>query len=243
MENICSILGNVLEMAVDFMDCPPTIRHSSDSLVKIERLKLRISFGIRMTPKVYVTVHFSGVIFLKLDFFFRLAAALEMWLFRTGLVSEIFTIFKWLNFSWIPVVINTFSWLAIIKPPMERALNALLVYYCSTDSKVCSHMRTVSMKCINLFLLTPEYCNVLPADINRFGFTLSEFRRFAGNEPTVWKRRWWIPYVFMVMVVFSSHLWNEEFQFVKVQRIAHSEDEWNDCGLAIFIEISERDFS
>lgn len=89
MEDICPVLGDILNMALDIVDGPASVRISLAELLPIDHLKIRLHCWICMNPHINETVEFFCGVFTLLG-----VAAIFFPVWRLALfASEILAVF------------------------------------------------------------------------------------------------------------------------------------------------------
>lgn len=63
VEGICPIFRDILDMALDIMDCPPSVGISSAEFLTINHLKIRLHSWICMYPHINEAVKLFCLIF------------------------------------------------------------------------------------------------------------------------------------------------------------------------------------
>ena len=101
MKDVSSILGNVLNMAIYFMDGLTSISIIFAEFCAINHLKVRFNFLVRVNPDINEGVHLSGVILAKDWVFFPLLPLRSSTIF----FSKIGTILNAFNLDRLVVVI------------------------------------------------------------------------------------------------------------------------------------------
>jgi len=115
--------------------------------------------------------------------------------------------------------IHACSRFTIESPSMERTFNATVPLDFSTESKIRSHMRAVSMHSIWQVIFSSENCNVSSIDLLKLRLSSFEFIWCADSEPAIWV--WWRRV--STLCISSSNIpakflfWPVEFIFIQVK--------------------------
>eukprot|EP00330_Aristerostoma_sp_ATCC50986_P004136 CAMPEP_0114603072 /NCGR_PEP_ID=MMETSP0125-20121206/25546_1 /TAXON_ID=485358 ORGANISM="Aristerostoma sp., Strain ATCC 50986" /NCGR_SAMPLE_ID=MMETSP0125 /ASSEMBLY_ACC=CAM_ASM_000245 /LENGTH=237 /DNA_ID=CAMNT_0001813645 /DNA_START=624 /DNA_END=1337 /DNA_ORIENTATION=+ len=235
MEDVGSIFRNFAGMGVGIIDTVSSVAE----FLKLRRDIKGLIFGFQsllfqgMNPDMDEAINLHDNPFLDFNLFFLLLFKADL---MVAILILLFFIFAFQSlFDLLAWAKDTVTCLTVEGPSMEWALNAVAVGHFATNTKVGTHMGTISIKGIGFSVGTPEYNKILTADSDVLDVLGLKFMASGNNEPTVGVVRDCLTY-FLLVKFLSNLMANIKGIFAVISDVEEDSYSCEDQRLVILIE-------